>query len=182
MRRPANRFTSKAQLVQHLASLGPGAATVVEKPRKPEKPATNRPQDLAIRKRRQAHPEHDAQVEVVNWVRSMQDVYPALRLFHAIPNGGYRSKKTAALMKAEGSLSGVPDLYLPVPRWWADGSVSHGLYIEMKAAKGRLSDNQKEIITLLREQGYRVEVCFSVEEAKAAIIRYLELEEHYAVF
>jgi hypothetical protein len=39
--------------------------------------------------------------------------FPTMRhnLF-AVPNGGYRTKTTAALMKAEGQLSGVADLIL----------------------------------------------------------------------
>lgn len=166
-------FRSVRQVAQHLAASG-SDVTIVKR-----QPARRNPQAgaaVAISNRRQAHPEHDEQVRLVNWVRKHEEEIPALKLFHSVPNGGFRSKRTAALMKAEGALAGVPDLFLPCPRWWPDGSVSHGLYIEMKAAKGRLSIRQQEIIALLREQEYRVVVCYSAEAAIYEICRYIEAE------
>ena len=79
-------------------------------------------------------------------------------------------------MKAEGQLAGVPDLDLACPRWWPDGSVSHALFIEMKAPGGRLSAEQKQIIALLEERDYKVAVCYSAEEAKKVIAEYLEID------
>lgn len=65
--------------------------------------------------------------------------------------------------------AGVPDLFLPVSR---DGY--HGLFIELKRqAGGRVSDEQKEWIQELRDQGYRVEVCKGWEAAAGVLKNYL---------
>ena len=72
--------------------------------------------------------------------------------------------------------AGIPDIQIACPRWWPDGSVSHALFIEMKAAGGRLSAEQKIIIPTLEEHGYKVAVCFSAVEAKRVIAEYLEIE------
>ena len=55
-------------------------------------------------------------------------------VFH-IPNGGYRNAREAANLKRQGVKAGVPDLCIPV----AKGGY-HGLYIEMKTKKGKLSE------------------------------------------
>lgn len=72
-------------------------------------------------------------------------------------------------MKAEGLKSGVPDIFLPVPRGeW------HGLFIEMKRTKGgTVSDCQKLWLHDLRKQGYLTEVCRGWEEAARRIKSYL---------
>jgi hypothetical protein len=85
--------------------------------------------------------EHEEQRELVCWFRRK---WPDVRIF-AIPNGGYRSRATAGRLKAEGVLSGVPDLF--VPAW--------GLWIEMKRAKGgSLSAEQKDFIKYLESVGF----------------------------
>lgn len=165
-------WKSARQLSQHLEANGSDVRV-----RTPARRNGAKARTVALVRRQQAHPEHDQQVALVRWARAQEEPIPVLKLFHAIPNGGYRSKRTAALMKLEGALSGIPDLFLPCPRWWPDGSVSHGLYIEMKAPNGRLSDRQKEIIPLLQAQEYRVVVCYSALEAAREIVKYLEIEE-----
>jgi hypothetical protein len=68
----------------------------------------------------------------------MESKYPALRMLHAIPNGGHRHKATAARLKAAGVKAGVPDICLPVARGdW------HGLYIELKVGKNKLTEAQR---------------------------------------
>jgi hypothetical protein len=71
-------------------------------------------------------------------------------------------------MKAEGVKRGVPDLYLPVA---SDGH--HGLYIEMKTCKGRLSSEQQQWGKALQAQGYRFRMCRSWQEAARTIADYL---------
>lgn len=112
--------------------------------------------------------EHDLQVQCVRWFRyTHQDISS---LLFAIPNGGQRNNIVAAKLKAEGVVSGVPDLFLAVPK----GSL-HGLWIEMKNGKaGRLSDNQKTMITELRNQDYAVEVAHDFDEFVKTIEEYLK--------
>ena len=88
---------------------------------------------------------------------------------YAIPNGGYRNKKTAVELKAEGVKSGVSDICLPVAR-----CKKHELYIEMKRTKGgKLSKSQEKFIADVKNQGYAAVACFGFEEAKAIILQYL---------
>lgn len=112
--------------------------------------------------------ESDHQIALIKWAKMQQKAVPELSLLYHIPNGGHRSITTAARMKAEGVLAGVPDLHLPVSR-----GGYHSLYIEMKAPKGRLSENQKRIIPLLEEENNKVVVCYSWIEAKDEILAYL---------
>ena len=113
--------------------------------------------------------EHDEQVTVIEWARLHRRKWPELELLFAIPNGGLRHVITARRLKAEGVQAGVPDLFLPVAR---DGK--HGLFIEMKARDGKLSNAQKEWITGLRLQGYWPMVCYSASEAILYLTRYLD--------
>ncbi len=112
--------------------------------------------------------EHDHQRLTVAWFR---DRYPHLAgVFFAIPNGGKRDPVTAARLKAEGVLPGVPDLFLAAP---IGGKA--GLWIEMKPLlKGSASKAQKAMHADLAAQGYAVTVAHGYEAAKAAITNYLE--------
>ena len=116
---------------------------------------------------RVADNEHVLQVGCVNWYRLS---YPKqAHLLFAIPNGGWRNATTAAKLKAEGVLAGVPDLFLAIPR-----GEFHGLWIEMKNGKaGRLSEAQKHMIELLRSEGYKCEVCHSALDFRAAVQNYM---------
>jgi hypothetical protein len=88
----------------------------------------------------------------------------------AIPNQGKRHPKTASRMIAEGLRSGVPDLFLAVPR----GDCG-GLWCELKTTSGVLSENQRFMLARLANVGYATVVCRSAEEAIAAITCYLNL-------
>jgi hypothetical protein len=113
--------------------------------------------------------ESQEQQALFQWASMAAKQTPELELLHHIPNGGKRNKITAARLKKEGVKSGVPDVFLPVPR-----RNLHGLYIEMKAAKGKISDNQREWLERLFLQGYAVNVCYGWEEAKDIILLYLK--------
>lgn len=112
--------------------------------------------------------ESEEQQALFQWANIMSKKMPELRLLHAIPNGGKRHKATAVRLKKEGQKAGVSDMFLPVAR-----GRYHGLYVELKAKGGRLSDKQKEWIRLTTQQGYLSIVCFGWEEAKTRIESYL---------
>ncbi len=117
--------------------------------------------------------EHTEQCALFQWAKVMEPRHPQLALMFAIPNGGKR--KSGWWEKAEGLKSGVPDIFLAVPRQFITYSLS-GLFIEMKFGKNKTSKKQKGWIDALIDEGYAVEVCYSFEEAKQAIIGYLGLE------
>ena len=115
--------------------------------------------------------EHSEQVALFEWAAWNTPRLPELALLFHVPNGGKRASVTAARLKAEGVKPGVPDIFLPVARLG-----KHGLWIEMKCHGGRVSEEQKYWIAALREQGYRVEVCWTWLEAVREIETYLTWE------
>lgn len=108
--------------------------------------------------------EHQEQVAVVQWFRI---AHPKLIMF-AIPNAAKRSPQLANYMKAEGMLPGVSDLFL-----LKANKTHHGLFIEMKSAKGKLTEQQEYFIEQAMAQDYATAVCFSFEQAQATIEKYL---------
>lgn len=97
---------------------------------------------------------------------------PQCRNIFAIPNGGLRNIRTAVRLKKEGVLAGVPDLFLPVPR-----GKFHGLFIELKTAKGVLSPSQKIMGENFLGLGYAIVVVRSVDEGRAKVAEYLALKK-----
>jgi hypothetical protein len=99
-----------------------------------------------------------------------QKKYPDLKLMFHIPNGGTRNKAEAGNLKAQGVKSGVPDIYLPVPR-----AGFHGLWIEMKVKNNKPSKEQDEWISELSKRKYAVSVAYSWVQATEHLIYYLQL-------
>lgn len=94
--------------------------------------------------------------------------YPKFsQLLFAIPNAGKRSYKTGNRMRAEGLRKGIPDLFLAVAHLhW------HGLFIEMKTDKGKLSPEQQSFIGKV-EYNYKCVVCRSFDDFEREINLYL---------
>lgn len=115
--------------------------------------------------------EYAEQCAVIEWAHIMAGRYPELRWLAHIPNGELRDKATAGRLRAAGVNAGIPDLLLPVPRGqW------HGMFLELKAAHGRLSPAQEAWLEFLRAQHYLALVCRSAEEAIRTLEHYLQLE------
>lgn len=112
--------------------------------------------------------EDTEQIGVIEWAQWHTQQYPELKLLHHIPNGGKRNAAEAARFKAMGVKAGVPDLFLPVPR----GGYA-GFYIEMKYGKNKQTDKQIVWMHALRQQGYKVTVCYSGAEATHELESYL---------
>lgn len=115
------------------------------------------------------HTEADYQQQVVEWARwaHRSGKYPNLDLLHCSLNGVKLSALQATKSKQQGMLSGVPDLFLPVPM-----GGYHGLFIEMKSEKGRLTENQQWFLSNAESLGYKTAVCYSAKEAIDAIEAY----------
>lgn len=119
--------------------------------------------------RRLTPTEHQIQTTFFEEARLRARSSNAWGMLYAIPNGGHRAKKTAAMLRAEGVRSGVPDVHLPVP-----SGAFHGLYLEFKRERtGRLSPEQRAWISMLRSYGHEVVVVDTVEAAVEAVRVYL---------
>lgn len=117
--------------------------------------------------------EEQEQRMVMQWAAMAEGKHPELRMLHHIPNGGARSARTGAMLKAQGVKKGVPDLCLPVPC-----GVYHGLYIELKRViGGHVSAEQAEMLNALAAYGYKARICRGAEEAINTIRDYLREEE-----
>lgn len=100
--------------------------------------------------------EHYEQALFVQWFRRS---YSGV-LIHSIPNGGARSPSTAIALKVEGTVKGIPDLFIPAWHVW----------VEMKRIKGgALNKDQKEMIIYLQSVGYQVIVGKGFLHAKEQI-------------
>ena len=105
--------------------------------------------------------EHSEQVGFINWFRAK---YPDVLIF-AIPNGEKRAISVAKRLKAEGVVRGVPDLFIPA---W-------NLWIEMKRVSGgRLSTDQKQMISYLENIGHSVIVGKGATDASQHIRKFME--------
>ena len=117
------------------------------------------------------HIESAYQTQVVEWSRWAYKAnpvrYPHLNMLHCSLNGVKLSGTQAKIAKGQGMLSGVPDLFLPVPK-----NGYHGLFIEMKSEKGRVTENQHWFLTNAESVGYKTAVCYSAKEAISAIEAY----------
>lgn len=99
--------------------------------------------------------EHKLQVALVNYltVNARADVF-----YFAVPNGGLRNIRVAQQMKAEGLRPGVADLCFMLPG-------GRTAWLEMKTAKGQLSDAQHGFKARCRELGHLWAMARSIEEA-----------------
>ena len=114
--------------------------------------------------------EENEQTCLFRWAEFAEVQYEELKLMYHVPNEGKRSRIAGARLKAQGLKSGVPDVCLPT----AHGGYI-GLYIEMKVKPNKPTENQKQWLRKLREQGHLTAVCYSWEEAKQLIERYIKL-------
>jgi len=102
---------------------------------------------------------------MVKWFRY---AYPEHTIF-AIPNGGRRGKIEAGIMKAEGVLSGVADLFLMYANY-----EHNGLFVEVKAENGKQSEAQKDFEKRATKEGYRYVTCRSIDEFVTCVNEYLK--------
>ena len=112
-------------------------------------------------------PESDIQARFFAWLLSK---HPELRLqCFAIANGGSRHILEAINLKKTGVTAGIPDVYCAISR-----GEFHGLFIEFKAGKNKLTEAQKIMFDKFSKAGYKCEVCYSFEEAVKIFVDYVE--------
>jgi hypothetical protein len=121
--------------------------------------------------RRNNHAEDDHQATVIAWARLNERKFPALRWLFHVPNGGKRSAREAARLQRQGVIAGVADLFLPYR-----SRDFHGLFIELKAEGGRLTDNQRAFLQAMTAHGYCAQVAVGSKAAIELIKWYLGVE------
>ena len=122
--------------------------------------------------------EHQIQSAIVKWASTATcEGINGIKIGNfliAIPNGGYRNKFEAKRLKEEGVKAGVSDLFLALPAISTTYSLSRfGLWIEVKATKGKLSDAQHGWISLMKTANYEAVCVHSVDDGIKAIKDYL---------
>jgi hypothetical protein len=89
----------------------------------------------------------------------------------AIPNGGKRSAREAAILKAEGVTAGAPDWVL-----FHRTRQYVGLALEFKSpnGSGRVSPAQVEFLDGLRRNGWSVHIVKTAVDAWEVLMRFIE--------
>lgn len=118
--------------------------------------------------------ENQEQMTLYKWSQqpSVRRQYPELKLMFHIPNERHCDPQQGKNLKRMGVRSGVPDLFLPVPR-----GRYHGLWIEMKTETGHTSDTQEWWGEQLAAQGYFWEVCNGWQSAAVVLEWYMNLKD-----
>lgn len=106
--------------------------------------------------------EYAVQASIVSFVRRVAP--PPIALIWHCPNGGFRTKREAALLKWIGVLPGVPDLQV------ATGEGRMALW-EVKTEQGRLSRDQAAMLALLDDMGISYAIVRSIDDARRELAR-----------
>lgn len=116
-------------------------------------------------RRRSARPEDQIQRAVMLHLRTRGA--PGVFAF-AVPNGGYRKPKEAAIMKGLGVTAGVPDICI----------VKSGmaLFLELKAEKGKVSVAQECAHQKIFDAGAPVVVATGLDAALAQLEKWGALQ------
>lgn len=111
-------------------------------------------------------PEQQVQIGLMRWFAATHpDVFP---LVMASAGGLWTSIKQATRMKSMGYKKGTPDVFVAYPM-----GGKHGLFLELKAAKGKPSPEQRQMIHALQEQGYAAAIAVGFDHAIALVTAYL---------
>jgi hypothetical protein len=110
---------------------------------------------MPIRRR----PEQSLQRAVIDLIATT--AHPYAFTFH-VPNGGWRRPTEAKIMKGLGVVPGVPDLIILF------GGRAFGL--ELKAPRGRMSDDQIEVHCWMKRAGAEVATVSSLAQALDVLV------------
>jgi hypothetical protein len=112
-------------------------------------------------------PEQIIQINFINWFKH---AYPELKkyIFH-FANERKCSLAEGKVLKRMGVSAGVSDIFLAYPK-----NDKHGLWIEIKYGKNKLTDSQKKFLINMDKVGYEIAVARSLEECKQTILFYFQ--------
>lgn len=109
------------------------------------------------------------QISLVNYI---QWKYPGTVTIMSpiLKFGGNQAQRAyqGVLMKKMGYVPGTCDLFLPEPR-----GGKCGLFLELKADKGRVQPEQTQMIARLNAKGYAAVVCYGYAEAVNVLDKYM---------
>ena len=111
-------------------------------------------------------PETLEQITLFEWIELQFPYYKDY--FMHIPLERKCSIQQGAILKRMGVRAGCADIFAAIPT-----NRYHGLFIEMKYGKNRLTPNQIMFLDNMNAQGYKAVCCYGFEEARNAILEYL---------
>lgn len=108
--------------------------------------------------------------EACEFIRMLKEAYPKYEplIFHICNEAG-RSAISGALLNRMGRKKGVSDYFFSMPN-----KKYHGLYIELKTALGKPTEEQLEWIKLVEKHGYAARVAIGATEAFDIFSLYLK--------
>lgn len=111
--------------------------------------------------------EAQLQIAVVGWIRTY---YPDVIIQSSFLQGNVNNVGMSIKANQMGYTAGFPDLILLCPK-----GGFHGLFMELKnGSKGKVSENQRQIMDELIKQGYAGGVVKTFEAAKLMVTNYME--------
>lgn len=114
--------------------------------------------------------EDNLQIACINWFKYQ---YPKI-LITSFPAGyvfagtQQQRARTGKRMNDMGYCKGIPDLFIAQPV-----NNYHGLFIELKTDKGKVSNEQKEMLIKLSELDYLVMICRSLDDFIKVVNKYI---------
>ena len=109
--------------------------------------------------------EYDEQVTIFEYAHGYGgNLDPRLKMLHAVENTKGAGRPPAGAAES----AGIPDMFLAYAI-----TPFHGLYIELKAKKGKVSSKQRKWQKKLRLNGYASEICWGAEKAIEVLEQYL---------
>lgn len=116
-------------------------------------------------------PEQRDQISIVNYIHWK---YPGTVTIMSpiVKYGGNQAQRArqGVLTKKMGYVPGTPDLFLPEPR-----GGKCGLFLELKADKGRVQPEQTQMIAHLNAKGYAAFICYGYADAVRVLDKYMSL-------
>ena len=108
-------------------------------------------------------------------VRHLSAVLPSDCFLHHSPNEGVRKVAFKMKLKSMGTQFGWPDLEIFAPDSATHNGLPQCLFIELKLAKGKLSEKQISIRDQLLRAGFPWSLCRSVEEVEFFLNKHIKL-------
>ena len=117
---------------------------------------------------KKSHTESNEQIAAMDWLR-LQHPEVAEHTMH-IGNERKASYYMGYIMKRMGVLKGASDLFIA----WPNGGY-HGLFIEVKSAKGKPTPEQTAFLARMNAKGYYGCICYGAEQIMKKVTWYLTL-------